>query len=124
MVGGERDGATVEVEAATIRGDPSRLRHLFENLFRNAVEHAGEDVTVRVTSLPDGFCVEDDGPGIPAERRADVVEPGYSIADGGTGLGLAIVDEIAEGHGWEFEVTAGHDGGARFEFTGVTFADE
>jgi PAS domain S-box-containing protein len=124
MVEGGRDGATIEVEATTVRGDPNRLRHLFENLFRNSVEHAGEDVTVRVASLPDGFCVEDDGPGIPAERRADVVEPGYSIADGGTGLGLAIVDEIAVAHGWAFEITAGRDGGARFEFTGVTFPEE
>jgi PAS domain S-box-containing protein len=122
MIDGE--GATVEVEAATIRGDRSRLRHLFENLFRNSVEHGGEEVTVRVGTLPDGFYVEDDGPGIPTDRRADVVEVGYSVADGGTGLGLAIVKEIAEAHGWGFEIIDGRDGGARFEFTGVAFVEE
>jgi PAS domain S-box-containing protein len=119
----EAEAATIEVEPATVRGDPTRLGQLFENLFGNAVEHAGEDVTVRVASLPDGFYVEDDGPGIPADRRDDVLEPGYS-ADGGTGLGLAIVEEIAGAHGWEFGVTAGRDGGARFEFTEVAFVEE
>jgi PAS domain S-box-containing protein len=168
----EHDGAAIEVEPATIRGDPGRLRHLFENLFRNAVEHgarrasardargdsvergstssraepddgsertsagqrrspgaddaaghAEEDVTVRVGPMADGFYVEDDGPGIPPEDRADVVQVGHSAADGGTGLGLAIVDGIAEAHGWELAITDGASGGARFEFTGVTVVD-
>ncbi|MEF8869800.1 MAG: histidine kinase N-terminal 7TM domain-containing protein [Haloarculaceae archaeon] len=168
----ECDGATIDVEPATISGDPGRLRHLFENLFRNAVEHgargasardargdsvehgstsnrtepddgsegtsagqqrqagaddaaghAEEDVTVRVGPMADGFYVEDDGPGIPPEDRADVVQVGHSAADGGTGLGLAIVDGIAEAHGWELAITDGASGGARFEFTGVTVVD-
>ncbi|MEF8907721.1 MAG: ATP-binding protein, partial [Haloarculaceae archaeon] len=45
---------------------------------------------------------------------------GYSTAEDGTGLGLNIVEEIAEAHGWDVEVTEGSEGGARFEFTGVS----
>lgn len=50
--------------------------------------------------------------------------PGYSTSDGGTGFGLSIVERIAGAHGWEITVREGADGGARFEVTGVGFADE
>lgn len=53
-------GLVVETET-TIQADPSRLQQLFENLLRNAVEHGGEDVTITIGDLPDGFYVEDDG---------------------------------------------------------------
>ncbi|SEG73358.1 PAS domain S-box protein [Halobellus limi] len=104
-----------------ISGDRSRLQQLFENLFRNAVEHAGEDVTVTVGELDDGFYVEDDGPGIPPERRSEAFEMGYSTADGGTGFGLNIVERVVEEHGWEISLTEGSEGGARFEIRGVGF---
>ncbi|WP_123535069.1 PAS domain-containing sensor histidine kinase [Halosimplex salinum] len=106
-----------------IKGDPSRLARLFENLFRNAVEHGGEDVTVRVGTLDDvpGFYVEDDGPGIPEAERDEVFERGVTTNEDGTGFGLAIVREIAEAHGWSVQATDGEQlPGARFEFTGVT----
>ena len=104
-----------------ISGDRSRLQQLFENLFRNAVEHGGEDVTVTVGELDDGFYVEDDGPGIPPDRRPDVFEMGFSTVDGGTGFGLNIVDRVVEEHGWEISLTEGSEGGARFEVRGVEF---
>jgi signal transduction histidine kinase len=76
-------------------------------------------VTITVGDLPDGFSVEDDGPGIAPDEREHVFEGGYSTKANGTGFGLAIVDEIADAHGWEVTVTDGVDGGARFEITGV-----
>jgi PAS domain S-box-containing protein len=106
---------------AIVRGDPGRLQQLLENLIRNAVEHGGEDVTVTVGTLADGFYVADDGPGIPADEREAVFEFGHSSADDGTGLGLAIVDRIAGAHGWEVSVTESAAGGARFELIGVDF---
>nr|WP_281381262.1 HAMP domain-containing sensor histidine kinase [Halobellus ruber] len=116
--------ATLRVETdSAICADPGRLRQLFENLYRNAVEHAGSDVTVTVDALDGGFYVEDDGPGIPEDAREDVFEAGYSTTDEGTGFGLSIVGEIVEAHGWTITATEGADGGARFEFTGVSFAD-
>ena len=113
-------GATVEVvDDRRFRADPDRLRNLLENLFRNAVDHGGDDTAVRVGTTGEGFYVEDDGPGIPPEDRSDVFTPGYTTAADGTGFGLAIVNEIAEAHGWRVSVTESAAGGARFEVGGV-----
>ncbi|MWV40020.1 PAS domain S-box protein [Natrialba sp. INN-245] len=106
-----------------VEADPSRLQQLLENLFRNAIEHAGEDATVRVGFEDDGWYVEDDGPGIPDTERQNVFDAGYSTEEGGTGFGLAIVQTIADAHGWDIALTDGMDGGARFEFRGLEFAD-
>ncbi|MFB6103002.1 MAG: PAS domain S-box protein [Haloplanus sp.] len=81
-------------------------------------EHATTPVIVTVGSLPNGFYVADDGPGIPAEEREQVFETGYSTASG-TGLGLSIVRSVVEAHDWEISVTESDAGGARFEITGV-----
>ena len=105
----------------TIEADPDRLQQLFENLFRNAVEHAGANVAVRIGLLDNGFYVEDDGPGVPESVREQVFEAGYSTTSSGTGYGLSIVQTIADAHGWELELTDGEDGGARFEFSSVEF---
>jgi len=113
--------ATLTVEADRIvAADKTRLQQLFENLYRNSVEHAGEAVAVTVGDLPDGFYVEDDGPGIPEAEPDEIFESGYTTATDGTGFGLAIVSEIADAHGWELRATEGTDGGARFEVTGIS----
>jgi len=114
----ETGDATLDVEtASTVMADESRLEQLLENLFRNAIEHGGEAVTVTVGDREGGFYVEDDGPGIPAAEREQVLESGYSTKDEGTGFGLSIVQTVAEAHGWEVSVTDGASGGARFEFS-------
>jgi len=124
--GVETDEATLEIEDEfTLRGDRDRLRHVFENLFRNAVEYGGEDVTVWVGRCgEDCLYVEDDGPGIPPSDRDAVLEPGHTSASGGTGFGLTIVERIAEAHGWEVAITDGRDGGARFEFDTAGLPDK
>ena len=103
----------------TVAADRNQLQRLFENLFRNAVEHGGSTVTVTVDELEDGFYVEDDGPGIPPEIRDDVFESGFTTANESTGFGLGIVAEIARSHGWTLSVADGADGGARIKVTGV-----
>ncbi|MFC7044844.1 sensor histidine kinase [Halobacteriaceae archaeon GCM10025711] len=113
--------AVLTVEGTrTVPADAGRFQQLLENLFRNAVEHAGTDVAVRVGPLDDGFYVEDDGPGVPEDDRESVFTPGYSTATDGTGFGLSIVRQIAEAHGWTVEVTESESGGARFEVTDVS----
>ena len=127
--------ATDKIE---IMADKSRCRQLLENLIRNSVEHGstgsrpaaddsvehgGESVTITVGLLSTGFYFEDDGVGIDPEERDEVFEAGYTTNRDGTGFGLNIVKEIAEAHGWTVSVTEGVDGGARFEFTGVTFCE-
>ncbi len=104
-----------------IRSDETRLKQAFENLFRNALEHGGADVTVTVGELPDGVYIADDGPGIAESNRDTVFELGYSTAERGTGFGLSIVKQIVEAHGWEIRATSSSEGGARFEITGVSF---
>ncbi|MFP4628518.1 MAG: histidine kinase N-terminal 7TM domain-containing protein [Halobacteriales archaeon] len=120
----EAEAGEIRVDVdATVLADRGRLRQLFENLFRNAVEHAQAPVTVEVGELTDGFYVEDDGPGIPPDEREAVFKAGYSTADDGTGFGLAIVREIVEAHGWDLELRRGDAGGARFEVTEVEVVD-
>ena len=136
----------------TVRADPDGLAQILENLLRNCVEHGstgprsntrgdaveqstdpapesrvdvvdGPGVTVTVGDLEDGFYVEDDGPGIDPADRATVFDPGYSTSDDGTGFGLRVVKRIAEAHGWSVRAVEGARGGARFEITGVEFAE-
>lgn len=129
------DTQSAELRAAddlpVVTADAGRVRRLFENLFRNAVEHGprshspattradGDDaaaVTVTVGALnDDGFFVADDGRGIPSGERKAVFAPGYTRTEDGTGLGLAIVKRIVDAHGWEIELTVSEAGGARFE---------
>lgn len=108
-------------EGFTVGADPRRLRHVVENLFRNAMEHAGPRPTIELGALSEaeGFYIADDGPGIDPDSREEVFQPGYSTAANGTGFGLAIVGEMAGAHGWTVSATESADGGARFEFTGV-----
>lgn len=109
--------ATLEtVSDRSIRMDVSRVKNLFENLYRNSIDHGRDGVTVRVGSTRSGFFVEDDGPGIPESDRECVLERGFSTAAEGSGLGLAIVRAIADAHGWDVRVTESEQGGARFEF--------
>lgn len=117
----DSEAVTVEIESplGTFVGHQGRVLTLVENLFRNAVEHGGEDVLVRVETLADGFAIEDDGPGVPEADRDEVFTSGYTTKDEGTGFGLSIVKKIVDAHGWDITVTDGADGGARFEITGV-----
>ncbi|MGQ4555027.1 PAS domain S-box protein [Halobellus sp. GM3] len=110
----------------TVRADEAQLRQLFENLLRNAVEHGGDGVAVRVGPLPDGdgFYVEDDGPGIPEAEREQVFEYGYSTTPGGTGFGLSIVRQCVDAHDWQIRAVEGRAGGARFEISGVDVVEE
>ncbi|QLG28651.1 PAS domain S-box protein [Halorarum halophilum] len=123
-VDGPEATLTVAGALGTIPADESRLRRILENLFRNAVEHAGPDVTVRVGRLDgeSGFYVEDDGPGVPPGDRETVFRTGYTSSADGTGYGLEIVRELVAAHGWAVEVRTGNEGGARFVVTGVSEA--
>jgi signal transduction histidine kinase len=67
--------ATLSVETdVVVPADRMRLKQLLENLFKNAVEHGGEGVTVRIGDHPDGFYVADDGSGIPEADRETVFD--------------------------------------------------
>jgi two-component system OmpR family sensor kinase len=115
----DAEDADLRVEyGPEIVADASMLQQVLENMFVNAVEHGGEDVTVRVGTKDDGFYVKDDGNGIDADDREKIFESGYT-ADGGTGLGLAIVQRIADAHDWAIDIGESESGGACFQFSGV-----
>ncbi len=77
------------------------------NLIENALKYAqgGTRITLSAETAPNGiaFCVADDGPGIPEERRAEAqkkfgrLDPARNIA--GSGLGLSLVEAVAKLHG-------------------------
>ena len=62
------------------------------------------------------MVVEDNGVGLPAKNRAQLVEPYVTTREKGTGLGLAIVKRIMEEHGGELWLGDSVEGrGARVE---------
>ena len=107
----ERLGITIEVEGLEdlpANADPSftmkpdDLFTILRNLLENAVRYSpkGGTVTVKLAQIePPVLCVMDEGPGIPEEDRARVLEPFYRRLGtnvSGTGLGLAIVKTICD----------------------------
>jgi len=107
--------ASLTTTDATIHGDPEAVRRLLENLLDNALEHAGEDVSVRVGATDDGFFVADDGPGVEGDDPERLFEPGVSSksGDGHHGMGLVSVRQIVLGHGWDVQASDGERGGFR-----------
>jgi len=124
------DGASLSiVDTMALDADRSRFLRLLENCFRNAVEHGGDEVSIRIGSFDalaadgddsaanrQGFVVEDDGCGLPAHIQDTLFDRSVSDSSAGLGLGLWIVREVATGHGWSVTATESEAGGARFEF--------
>jgi PAS domain S-box-containing protein len=112
--------ATIDIETdQTVQADRSRLKQVFENLIRNAVVHGGEDVTVTIGPLENGFYIENTDSSIPPDERERVFEAGYTTSDEGTGLGLGIVKQIVEAHGWAIRVADSEEDRVRFEITNI-----
>ncbi len=64
--------------------------------------------------------VEDDGPGIPNDKKKKIFDPFFTTRKKGTGLGLAIVNKIVENHSGELQVESplpGKTEGSRFTIT-------
>jgi signal transduction histidine kinase len=130
-------GITVEVsgEFASVWADETLLRRVFANILQNAAEigrEAGRTLSVRVVSRRAGrflqIEVEDDGPGIPQDKQAQVFLPFFTTRSRGTGLGLALVQRTLVDLGGSVEVGDGPRGGAsfrlRFPLPAVTKSDE
>ena len=113
----------------SIKGDPTRVQQVLNNLIGNAVKFTHEGfIEIGVTLLDEStieFYVTDTGKGIPPESQAEIFEP-FRQSDmsdtrkyGGTGLGLAISRKLVELMGGEFrlESSVGEDHGSRFSFT-------
>jgi signal transduction histidine kinase len=109
--------ATLEVtESRAIPADESRLRQLFENIFRNVEEHCGDEVTVIVRGTGTGFEIVNDGPEMPAEISESLFSDSFG-ADR-VGFGLLVVERVVSGHGWDGTIETGPTR-TKFAFSGV-----
>jgi two-component system osmolarity sensor histidine kinase EnvZ len=115
--GARRSGAAVDVDvppALTLSLRANAVRRAITNLVDNARRHAHR---VALAAVPQGrmvfVTVDDDGPGIPPERRESVFRPFESGAAGGTGLGLTIARDIVRAHGGEIVLEDSPLGGLR-----------
>ena len=115
--GARRAGAAIRVEAPdalTVQLRQDALRRALTNLVDNARRHAGRVV---MSALAAGrsvlVMVDDDGPGIPLDRRESVFRPFQTGSAGGTGLGLTIARDIVRAHGGEITLEQSPLGGLR-----------
>jgi two-component system osmolarity sensor histidine kinase EnvZ len=116
--GARRSGARVDVDAPATLTLPLRadaVRRAITNLVDNARRHARHVV---LAASPQGarsvhVTVDDDGPGIPSDRRESVFRPFESGASGGTGLGLTIARDIVRAHGGDIVLEDSPLGGLR-----------
>jgi signal transduction histidine kinase len=99
----------------------SRIERAFVNLIANALDAMPDGGAVRISAeLDDGAAVvhvEDNGPGIPPEIRAQLFQPFVSAGKrNGLGLGLALSRQTVLEHGGDMWVESGVGRGARFSF--------
>ncbi len=97
------------------RGDVADLQEILGNLLENAAKWARSAARVELGATADRIriVIHDDGPGIPADRRADAVKRGVRLdtTRPGSGLGLQIVDELCAIYGGSLELGESTMGG-------------
>ncbi|MEF8875054.1 MAG: PAS domain S-box protein [Candidatus Thermoplasmatota archaeon] len=97
----------------------SLLKEVFSNLMENSVYHSeGSEIKIsgEIKEEEVVCTVEDDGKGIPNEKKDTIFEKGYTTdEDRGTGLGLFLVKMLLESYDGEIEVKDSEMGGARFD---------
>jgi signal transduction histidine kinase len=103
--------------------DPTLVRRAIANLLENARRYGNGAVAVRIERRGAQVAIEvdDAGPGVPADRRADAFRAFVPSSGGGLGLGLALVSRIAVAHEGGAWISDRPGGGARVGF-GVSVA--
>lgn len=118
-----REGHAIDVHsegALSMTLRPNAMARALTNLLANAARYGG-NVWVRTGRRQDGaeILIDDDGPGIPADRRDDVFRPftrlesSRNLATGGVGLGLTIARDFIHAHGGEIFLEDSPLGGLR-----------
>ncbi len=117
-----------EARAATILGDRLAFRRIVANLVDNALRYGGAaHVSIGVQGGDVVLTVDDDGPGIPPDQRAFLLEPftrletSRSRTTGGAGLGLAIVNRLVTAQGGSLSIDDAPSGGGRIIVTAPLF---
>ena len=130
----ESKQAQVTVSALpTVRGEPSQITQLFQNLVDNAVKFSNSETPVVDISATHAdemwrFEVRDNGIGIDPENRERVFQMFQRLHTDdefpGTGIGLAICKRIVEHHGGTLDAEAAPGGGTIMVFTLPEWAGE
>lgn len=118
-----REGAAIDLhceEEMTLALRPHAMARSLMNLVGNAVRY-GKHVSVRASRRAGAaeVVIDDDGPGIPPERREDAfkafvrLEESRNPETGGVGLGLTIARDILRGHGGDVLLESSPFGGLR-----------
>lgn len=112
-------------EGIRLKGDGHLLESLLTNLVDNAVKYAPEGSVIAISlHKKEGLAVlnlSDEGPGIPAEERQQVMQKFYRIGNEetrrskGTGLGLYLVAQIVKQHKGNIHIEDHHPQGAHFQ---------
>jgi signal transduction histidine kinase len=102
------------------QGERQDLLEMVGNVMENACKWCRREVWVQAEAVSDRrlrLSVEDDGPGLPADRRAEVLERGARLDESapGSGLGLSIVDELVRAYGGTMQFGESDRGGLKVE---------
>ena len=115
--GARRAGTVLDLDVPadlTLKLRADAVRRAITNLVDNARRHARH---VALGAVAQGrsvlVTVDDDGPGIPADKRESVFRPFESGSSTGTGLGLTIARDIVRAHGGEIMLEDSPMGGLR-----------
>ncbi|MCA1452904.1 HAMP domain-containing protein [Bradyrhizobium sp. BRP22] len=119
--GGHVDVAIDEAaRGAIVLGDRLALRRIVANIVDNAVKYGhAAHVRMKLERASVILTVDDDGPGIPSDRRQAMLEPFNRLeasrnrTTGGAGLGLAVVRSLVEAHDGTIEMSDAPGGGVR-----------
>jgi two-component system OmpR family sensor kinase len=111
-------------EVVLVNGDANYLSMLINNLLSNAQQYASNEISLKVEQNNSKvlFIISDDGPGIPKDKRDELLKPfmrgEQALEKPGYGMGLAIVSRIAQLHGATFSINDSVElGGAEFCLT-------
>ena len=107
------------VAAPVIKAPPEWIARVLSVLLDNAVRHTQAGAHIEVSVVTEGnrvrLAIEDDGPGIPEDQRAQILNRFHRLTDShdGAGLGLAIADAIVAATGGQWDIGESALGGAR-----------
>lgn len=122
----QHKGVQIELncdEAIAFRGEKQDLEELLGNLLDNASKWASRNVALSVRQHTGAahtgkwlrIVIEDDGPGVPAAQRQEMVKRGKRLDESkpGSGLGLSIVNDLVTSYRGELQLSKSESGGLR-----------